>query len=171
MDGPNIKRLAEVWGYSSYMKAREEKPLLLQLSQARLRGLLPTSLQNVAKGVWHLEQLSGKTSSCSLHIAVCYGKCIELVTSNWVVLPCKANAPAFSLTLKSHIEYWLIKLRPPAPPPLQKYCHIFEMLKKNTCCPLLYGYGSLKQRITCLFNWFRSYNKIASKGCVGGLNV
>ncbi len=33
----------------------------------------------------------------------------------------------------------------------------------------MYGYCSLKQRITCLFNWFRSYNKIASKGCVGGL--
>ncbi len=35
---------------------------------------------------------------------------------------------------------------------------------------VMYGYGSLKQRITCLFNWFRSYNKIASKGCAGGLN-
>ncbi len=33
----------------------------------------------------------------------------------------------------------------------------------------MYGYGSLKQRITCLFNKFRPYNKIASKGCVGGL--
>ncbi len=29
--------------------------------------------------------------------------------------------------------------------------------------------GSLKQRILCLFNWFRSYSKIASKGGVGGL--
>ncbi len=34
----------------------------------------------------------------------------------------------------------------------------------------MYGYGSLKQRITCLFNRFRPYNKISSKGCVGGLN-
>ncbi len=33
----------------------------------------------------------------------------------------------------------------------------------------MYGYGSLKQRILCLFNWFRSYSKIASKGGVGGL--
>ncbi len=35
----------------------------------------------------------------------------------------------------------------------------------------MYGYGSLKQRITCLINWFRSYNKIASKGCAGGLKI
>ena len=28
----------------------------------------------------------------------------------------------------------------------------------------------IKNRITCLYNWFRSYNKIASKGCAGGLN-
>ncbi len=35
----------------------------------------------------------------------------------------------------------------------------------------MYGYGSLKQRILCLFNWFWSYSKIASKGGVGGLNL
>ena len=36
---------------------------------------------------------------------------------------------------------------------------------------LLYGYGSLKQRILCIFDWFRSYSKIASKGGVGGLKI
>ncbi len=35
----------------------------------------------------------------------------------------------------------------------------------------MYGYGSLKQRITCDFKRFQPYNKIASKGGVGGLNV
>ncbi len=35
----------------------------------------------------------------------------------------------------------------------------------------MYGYSGLKQRITCLFNWFQSCNKIASKGGVGGLKT
>ena len=33
----------------------------------------------------------------------------------------------------------------------------------------MYGYGSLIKRILYLFDWFRSYSKIASKGGAGGL--
>ena len=62
-------------------------------------------------------------------------------------------------------------LRPPAHPFSTILSYDWNLLKTHVTFNFMYGYGSLKQRILCLFNWFRSYNKIASKGGVGGLNL
>ena len=35
----------------------------------------------------------------------------------------------------------------------------------------IYGFGRLKQRTTCVFNKFQSYDNIAEKGCAGGLKI
>ncbi len=36
---------------------------------------------------------------------------------------------------------------------------------------MMYGFGRLQQRALCVFNQFQPYDKIASKGGVGGLKM
>ncbi len=77
---------------------------------------------------------------------------------------------------------WLtFRLRPPAPPFSAILSYIWNWLKTHAvlCCSLpniitfyfLYGYGSLKQRITCLLIDFDQTTKLLQRGVLVALNV